>query len=130
MCIRDRVVPVRHGLLRIDVLPQRGVQIRALQIVRRKGVAREDGVDIAVFDQLGHRRARVMVKGKGRAHDPDDLAVVALVAQQVVKLVVISGKGRLAGTVLPEGEGLLLRSLLAEAVGVDIDCLLYTSRCV
>ena len=90
------IMSVRHRLLRINVLPQRGVQVRALQIVRRQRISRQNRVDIAVFDQLGHGRTRIVVKSKGRTHDPDDLAVVSLVAQQIVKLVIIAGKSRLA----------------------------------
>ena len=50
--------------------------------------------------------------------------MVALVFQQLVKLVVIAGKRGLAAAVLPEGEGVLLLRLLAEAVGVHEDAVL------
>ena len=65
-----------------------------------------------------------MVKGEGRAHDPDDLAVVTLVAQQVIQLVIIAGEGRLTRAVLAEGKRLLFLLLLAEAVRVHIDAVL------
>ena len=99
------------------------MQIGALKIVRGQGVARKNGMHIAVCDQLGHCRACVMVKGEGRAHDPDDLAMIALIAQQIVNFVVIAGEGRFTGTILAEGERLLLGRFLAEAVCMDINAL-------
>ena len=119
--VKMMIVAVRHGALRVDVLPERRLKVGRLQIVCGQRVARQNGVNIAVFDQLGHGRAGVMVKGEGRAHDPDDLAVVTLVAQQVIQLVIIAGEGRLTRAVLAEGKRLLFLLLLAEAVRVHID---------
>ena len=119
--VKMMIVAVRHGALRVDVLPERRLKVGRLQIVCGQRVARQNGVNIAVFDQLGHGRAGVMVKGEGRTHDPDDLAVVTLVAQQVIQLVIIAGEGRLTRAVLAEGKRLLFLLLLAEAVRVHID---------
>ena len=90
------IVPVGHGLLRVNVLTERGLEISALKVMGGKGVPRKDRVHIIVFDQAGHRSACVGIEGKGGAHDPDDLAVVALVAQQLIELIIIARKCRLA----------------------------------
>ena len=122
------IMAVGHGFLGIDVLAQSGLEIRALQVMGGQSVTRQDGMDVAVFDELGHGCTRIGVKGKGRAHDPDDLAVVTLIFQQLVDLVVVPGKGRLAGAVLPESKDVLLRLFLVEAVGMDKNTVLAVFR--
>ena len=62
-----------------------------------------------------------MVKGAGGPHDPQDLPVVLLMAEQLIDGVVIHGVGGLPGAALAEGKGLRLPPLLRKTVGVDID---------
>lgn len=50
------VMAVGAALLRVDILPQRRVQQRTLQVVRGKSVARQQAVGIAVFDERLHGR--------------------------------------------------------------------------
>ena len=120
---------VRHGLLGIDVLAQRRVQQRALEIVGRQRVARHQTVGVAVFDQLGHRVARVAVKGEGRAHHPEDVALLALGPEQLDQPVVVAGVGGLAAAALAEDELVAARGrALVEAVGVKKDALLPSLR--
>ena len=54
--------------------------------MRAESVAREDRVDEARLDEPGHGVSRVLVKGKGGTHDPDDLAMLALVVDDVHQL--------------------------------------------
>lgn len=98
------VVSVRLGLLRVDVLPEGGVQQRGLEVVRAEGVAGEQTVAVAVFDQLLHGGAGALVEGKGRAHDPENVPVLTLVAQQLDETVVVAGVGRLTAAPLAEGK--------------------------
>ena len=93
-----------------------------------QGVARQDGVDIAVLHQLGKGVPGVIVKGKGGAHDPDDLAVIPVVPEEVVDFIIVLGEGSLPGPVLPEGEHIPLGSGLPEAVGVDVNAVLAVLR--
>ena len=122
------IVAVEMVLLGVDILPQRRAQVRALQIVGRQRVARQQPVDVAPRDQFGEGVAGVVVKADRRACHPQDIAVVVLVAQQVVQLVVIPGEGAFAGVALPEGEGLAAAFFLAEAVRVEVDALLAALR--
>ena len=98
------VVPVRLGLLRVDVLPEGSVQQRGLEVVRAEGVAGEQTVAVAVFDQLLHGGAGAFVEGKGRTHDPENVPVLTLVAQQLDETVVVAGVGRLTAAPLAEGK--------------------------
>ena len=118
------VVAVGLGNMRVDILPQRSAQVRAFQIMRGQRVAGQNGVDIAVFDQTAHGCARVTVKGEGRAHDPHDFAVLAVMAQHFVQLVVILRIGGFAAAAAAEGEYILVRGFLAETVGMQIDAVL------
>lgn len=104
-----------------DVLPERRLKVGSLQIVRGQRVARQNGVNIAVFDQLGHGRAGVMAKAKAGPMTQTILPWSRSVAQQVIQLVIIAGEGRLTRAVLAEGKRLLFLLLLAEAVRVHID---------
>ena len=118
------IVPVGHRTLGVDVLPERRAQQCALQVMRRQRVARHQPVAEAPLDQRGHRVARIGIERAGRAEHPENPAVLALVAQQLVELVVIAGIRRLARTVVAERKA-LVRSLLArvEAVRMDVDAL-------
>ncbi len=93
-----------------------------------QGVASQHGVDIAVVYQLLKGVPGVVVKGKRRPHDPDDLAMVPVVAQEIINFIVILGECRLPGPVLPEGEHVLLGGALLEAVGVDVNAILAVFR--
>ncbi len=121
-------VALRLVPLVVDVLPQGGAEDRALQVVGRQRVAGQQGVAVALFDQRGHRLARIVVESHGRAEDPDDVAVVALVTQQVVQGVVIAREGELAGAARVEGELIVARGGVEEAVGVDEDPFLRVLR--
>ena len=103
------VVSVRVRFLRVDILPERGVQQRALQIVRRERVSGKKSVRIAVFDQFLHCPARVIVKGKCGPHDPENVSVLLFVAQQLHEMIIVSGIGRLAAPALPEDELIVMR---------------------
>ena len=94
----------RAVLLRLDVLAERRVEVRALQIVRGQRVSGEHRVDVARLDDLGERRAREAVERERRPHHPHDVAVFALVLQQLVELVVLAGERRLARAPQAEGE--------------------------
>ena len=98
------VVAERAVLLRLDVLAERRVEVRALQIVRGQRVSGEHRVDVARLDDLGERRAREAVERERRPHHPHDVAVFALVLQQLVELVVLAGERRLARAPQAEGE--------------------------
>ena len=103
------VVSVRVRFLRVDILPERGVQQRALQIVRRERVSGKKSVRIAVFDQFLHCPARVIVKGKCGPHDPENVSVLLFVAQKLHEMVVISCIRRFAAPALPEDELIVMR---------------------
>ena len=105
------VVSVRVRFLRVDILPERGVQQRTLQIVRRERVSGQQTVRIAVFDQFLHCPARVIVKGKCGSHDPEDVPVLLFVAQKLHEMVVISCIRRFAAPALPEDELIVVRFL-------------------
>ena len=122
------VMPVRNVLLRVDVLPERGVKVSPLKIMRCERIACEHRVHISPFDQRGKRRARIAVKGKGRAHDPDRVSMLALMTQQLVELVIITGKRGLTGTPLPERKRLLQTSLLRKPVRPDKNAVLTGLR--
>ena len=99
------IVSVEQGGLGVDVGPQGGVEIGSLQVVGSQGVARQDGLDIAVFDELAESLPRRRVKGKGRAHHPGDKAPVLLfILEQLGDLLVIPGKAGLTGAALAEGK--------------------------
>lgn len=72
------------------------MQVGGLQVVRGQGVAGQQRGDVAVLHELGEGAAGVAVKGEGRAEHPDDLAVLAVVAEHVVELVVVAAEGGLA----------------------------------
>ena len=126
-----QVVVVAQGLalLGVDVLAQSGGEIGGLQVVGGQGVARQHRMDISAPDQPGKGVPGVVVEGEGGAHDPHHLAVVLFVAQQLIELVVVPGKGRLPGPTLAEGKDVPAAVLaLAEAVGVDQNALLPLLR--
>ena len=89
------IVSVGLGLLGIDVLTQGGVQQRALQVVGTQGVARQQTVAVAVVDQACMAFRAPSSKAKEGAHDPHDVAVILLVAQQLHQPVIVLGIGGL-----------------------------------
>ena len=122
------VVSVRVRFLRVDILPERGVQQRALQIVRRERVSGQQTVRIAVFDQFLHCPARVIVKGKCGPHDPENVSVLLFVAQKLHEMIIVSGIGRFAAPALPEDELIIVRifrSFKALCVKVNPICALF-----
>ena len=60
------VVAVRSVLLRVDVLPERGVEIGTFEVMRCKSVAGKDGVYISRLDNFGERDTGVAIEGKRR----------------------------------------------------------------
>ena len=62
------------------------------------GSIRDDhqAVGVAVFHQRLHGRPGVRVKSEGRAHDPQDVPVLLLVAQKLEELIVVPGKGSIS----------------------------------
>ena len=120
------VVAVGLAALGVDVLSQRRMETGGLQIVGAQGVARQQAVAVAVFDHGLHGGPCPGVKGEGGPHDPDDAAMVTLVAQQRRQLVVILGVGRFAAASLTEHELVVIfRFLLRrEAIAVQVDALL------
>ena len=119
------VVAVGHGLLGVDVLAQGGVQQGALQIVGGQGVAGQEAVGVAVLHQKLHGLAGVGVEGEGGAHDPDDVAVLLLVAQQLHQIVIVLGVGGLAAAAGAEDEAILQPlALFLEAGAVHEDAVL------
>ena len=72
--------------------------------MRGQRVSGEHRVDVARLDDLGERRAREAVERERRPHHPHDVAVFALVLQQLVELVVLAGERRLARAPQAEGE--------------------------
>ena len=123
------IVAVGLGLLRIDILTERGVQQRAFQIVRGKGIAGHEAVCVAVFDQRLHGSSGVLVKGKRGAHDPEDIAVLLLIAQKLDQPVIVLGIGGLAAASLTEHKLILQRlAQLLEAVAVHVNAVLAVFR--
>ena len=101
------------------------MQQRALQIVGTQGVARQQAVAVAVVDEGLHGLACAVVKGEGGTHDPHDVAVVLLVAQQLHQPVIVLGIGGLPAAALAEHELILQRlAVLGEAIAVHINAVL------
>ena len=98
------VMPARLRHLRIDVLAKRRVQKRAFEVVRRKGVATHEAVGVAGVDDGTHGRASLAVKREGRSRDPQDVAVIAFVGEQLNQLVVVACVGGLTASSLTEGK--------------------------
>lgn len=76
------VMAVGAALLRVDILPQRRVQQRTLQVVRGKSVARQQAVGIAIFDERLHGRLGRRVEAARRTEHPYHIAVLFFMAQQ------------------------------------------------
>ena len=113
-------MPVRHGALGIDVLAERRAEQSRLKVMRREGVPRKQSMDKAMLDERLHGEAAVMVKGAGRPHHEQDIAMLPFMPKQGVQTVVILGKRRLARTTRAERE--LIRKRLVrfmEAVRVE-----------
>ena len=119
------IVSVGLRLLGVDILAQCRVQQSALQIVGAQGVARQQTVAVAVVDQGLHGLPGAVIKGEGGAHDPHDVAVVPLVAQQLHQPVIVLGIGGLPAAALAEHELILQRlAVLGEAIAVHINAVL------
>ena len=117
------VMPVRQQVFGVDILPQRRVKERRLQVVGSQSVARKKRVGVAVTDDAGHGAARVVIKGRRRAQHPQDMPVFPVVAQNVVQQVVVHGIGRFAGAPRAECERLRrgggILPLEGEAIYID-----------
>ena len=72
------IMPIGDGPLGIYVLPQGGTPVARLQVVGGQGVTRQDAIHKALPHQSGERRTGIRIKSAGRAHDPDDVPMVAL----------------------------------------------------
>ena len=119
------VMAVGLGFLGVDVLAQRGVEQRTLQIVGRQRVSGQQPLRVARVHQRLHRPPRVVVEGERGAHHPQHVAAVGLfIAQQIHQLVVVAGIGGLAAAALTEHELVVQRvGRLLKAVTVHIDAL-------
>ena len=95
------------------------------QVVGGQCVPRHQAVDIAVLHHGLHRGAGVIVEGEGRPHDPQDVAVLSLIAQKLKQVVVVPGVGGLSAAPLAEDKlvGILILPFL-EAAGMEVDPLL------
>jgi len=116
------VMPVRLDGLGVDILTQRRLEPGSLQIMRGEGVPGQQRVHIAVFDQAGEGVPRVIVEGKGRPHYPYDFAMLPVMLQDLIELVIVSGKGGLAGALLSESEGFLMPALAGMPKGPGMTC--------
>ena len=76
--IQMMIVPHRAAFLRIDILSQGGSQIGRLQVMGSQRVSGQHRIHVARLDQLRKGISSVIIKGKRRAHDPNDLAVLPL----------------------------------------------------
>ena len=85
---------VGAALLRVDILPQRRVQQRTLQVVRGKSVARQQAVGIAIFDERLHGRLGRRVEAACRTEHPYHIAVLFFMAQQPGQCVIIPRESR------------------------------------
>ena len=122
------VVSVRVRFLRVDILPERGVQQRALEIVRRERVSGKKPVRVAGLNEPLHGASGIIVERERRAHDPEDVPVLLFVAQQLHEMVVIARVGRFAAPSLPEDELIIVRifrSFKALCVKVNPICALF-----
>ena len=88
------VMAVGAALLRVDILPQRRVQQRTLQVVRGKSVARQQAVGIAIFDERLHGRLGRRVEAACRTEHPYHIAVLFFMAQQPGQCVIIPRESR------------------------------------
>ena len=88
------VMAVGAALLRVDILPQRRVQQRTLQVVRGKSVARQQAVGIAIFDERLHGRLGRRVEAARRTEHPYHIAVLFFMAQQPGQCVIIPRESR------------------------------------
>ena len=98
------VVAVVIQRLGVDILPQARVEQAGLHIVRGQRVPREQRAHIAVCNEAGHGAPGVIVEGDRRTQHPNDIAVVAVVPQHLIKLVVVPGVGGFPGFSGAEGE--------------------------
>ena len=125
------VVPVGDIVLCVYVLPEPGVEQIALEVVRCEGVARKERVAVAVVDERLHGGAGVVVEHAGGAQYPDYLAVVAVVAQDIIEAVVVAGIRSFAALSHPERERLIDAVLRGgETVRVDKDAVSAVVRAV
>lgn len=92
------VMAVGAALLRVDILPQRRVQQRTLQVVRGKSVARQQAVGIAIFDERLHGRLGRRVEAACRTEHPYHIAVLFFMAQQPGQCVIIPRESRFPAT--------------------------------
>ena len=115
------VVPPGPGPAGVDVLAQGRAEHAPFEIVHGQGVAGQHGVHVAAADEADQGPPGVEVEDRGRPQDPDDAAVLPLVAQQGVELVVVRGKRRLAADAAAEDELLGDIALFLEPPGVHED---------
>ena len=93
-----------------------------LEVVRGKGVTARERVNVTLLDRPLHGVTRIRVKRKRRAHHPLDKPVVALVFQQLDKVIVVARVGGFAAAALTERELLAIgRDRVRKAVRVDVD---------
>ena len=101
------------------------MQQRALQVVGRERVSCHQTVGISVIDQGLHCVSRVIVEGKRRSHDPDDLPMFFFIAKKVHQAVIVSRIGGLPASSLAEHKFIRKRvRFCLESCTVDINSLL------
>ncbi len=118
------VMPRRPAPSAVEPLPEGGTEQRRLDVVDGQGVAGQQAVDEAVLDQLHEGAAGVPVEDQRRTGDPEDEAVLPLMAKQGVELVVVAAAGALPARQGAEGEGLAFGCGIRKGTAVDIDPLL------
>ncbi len=80
----------------------------------RQGVARQQSVAIAAFNQSLHRIAAVLVKSNRRTEHPGDVAMLAIMAQNFVKIIIRTGKRGFPGA--PGTESKFIRCFISRRI--------------
>jgi hypothetical protein len=75
------VMPIGLRLLGINILAESSFQYCAFHIMRGQCVSGQNGMNIAILNETDHRTSGVMVKGNGRAKDPNNITVFFFILQ-------------------------------------------------
>ena len=86
------VMTIRLILTCVDVLAESGLEISALKVMCSKSVSCKNSMSVSCLYDLGEGLAGIMVKCECRTHDPNDLAMIMLMAKQLIKFVVVLGE--------------------------------------
>ncbi len=60
--------------------------------MRRQGIARQQTVAIAAFNKSLHRLSTIMIKGDGRPQNPNDMTMSAIMAKDMIQIIIGAGK--------------------------------------